>query len=38
MATPTMDILEVVRKRLGDGEVDFLKDALSAFLRSFDGA
>ena len=35
MATPTMDILEVVRKRLGDDvEVDFLKDALSAFLHA----
>ncbi len=35
MATPTMDILEVVRKRLGeDGEVDFLQDALSAFLQA----
>ena len=34
MANPTMDILDVVRKRLGEDETDFLQDALSAFLRA----
>ena len=34
MANPKMDILDVVRKRLGEDETDFLQDALSAFLRA----
>ena len=34
MANPTMDILDVVRKRLGEEESDFLQEALSAFLRA----
>ena len=34
MANHKMDILDVVRKRLGEDETDFLQDALSAFLRA----
>lgn len=35
MATPTIDILEVARKRLGDDvDVDFLREALAAFLHA----
>jgi putative transposase len=34
MANHTMDILDVVRKRLGEDAPDFLQDALSAFLRA----
>lgn len=34
MANPTMDILDVVRKRFGEDETDFLQDALSAFLHA----
>ena len=34
MANPTMDILDIVRKRLGEDETNFLQDALSAFLRA----
>jgi putative transposase len=32
-ATPTMDILDVVRKRMGDDSTDFLKEALSTLLH-----
>lgn len=35
MATPTIDILEVARKRLGDDvDVDFLRDALASLLHA----
>ena len=35
MATPTMDILEVARKRLGDDvDVDFLREGLGALLQA----
>ena len=35
MANPTMDILEVVRKRLGDDStVDFLRDAVTAVVSA----
>ncbi len=35
MATPTIDILEVARKRLGDGvDVDFLREALASLLQA----
>ena len=34
MANPTMDILDIVRKRLGEDETNFLQDALSAFLHA----
>ena len=35
MAIPTIDILEVARKRLGDDvDVDFLREALAAFLHA----
>jgi putative transposase len=35
MANPTMDIVEVVRKRLGDeGSADFLRDSLTAFVAA----
>lgn len=33
MANPTMDILEVVRKRLGEDAPDFLQEAISTFLH-----
>lgn len=35
MATPTIDILEVARKRLGDeADVDFLREALASLLQA----
>jgi putative transposase len=33
MANPTMDILDVVRKRMGDDSTDFLKEALATLLH-----
>ena len=34
MANHKMDILDVIGKRLGEDESDFLQDALSAFVRA----